>query len=60
MQKVIRKPIQLNPSPELREKIEQMAREENRFMGPMVTEIVRRFFAQMENAAGRIKTHVEK
>ena len=37
-------PLSIYPEPELLEKIEEMAKDENRGKGPMVLEIVRRYF----------------
>jgi hypothetical protein len=42
------KPIQINPDEKLRAKIEREAKAENRKHGPMVLEIVRRYFQQKE------------
>lgn len=45
------KPIQINPDDKLRAKIEREAKADNRKPGPMVLEIVRRYFRQKESAA---------
>jgi hypothetical protein len=43
------RPIQVNADLPLREKIQKLATAEHRFLGPMVLEIVRRYFAAQES-----------
>ena len=49
----MKKPIQINPDAPTRKKIELAAKAENRKLGPMVLEIVRRYFAA-QSATARI------
>lgn len=43
-----KKPIQFDPDAATRKKIENAAKAENRKVGPMALEIIRRFFANRE------------